>query len=69
MRYISVSSSVFQSALAPVCLTRTEEFGVSNLETLANGCPVNSSDVNSGPREMILSETNRKCEAGVSGCR
>ena len=53
MGYTAAPLAVFRGALAAVCPTLTEGFGLSILEALSCGCPVISHDVDYGPREMI----------------
>lgn len=53
MGYTDAPLAVFRGALAAVCPTLTEGFGLSILEALSCGCPVISHDVDYGPGEMI----------------
>lgn len=44
---------VFQSSKFSIITSKYEGFGLSVLESIANGCPVISYDINYGPKEII----------------
>lgn len=58
MGYTNQPDSAFSEALFSVYPTMTEGFGLSILESLAQGCPVLTYDVDYGPREMIRPGVN-----------
>ncbi|MFT6924624.1 MAG: glycosyltransferase involved in cell wall biosynthesis [Psychromonas sp.] len=49
---------VFKSASLSLCISQYEGFGLSILESLANGCPVICSNVVYGPLEMVDNDKN-----------
>ncbi|MCE1176418.1 MAG: glycosyltransferase [Burkholderiales bacterium] len=56
--HIDDVDSVFQSAKCSVLTSELEGFALSVQESLANGCPVVSYDINYGPSDMILDGVN-----------